>query len=862
MLAGGPPAVARAGTVGAALSRATGHTTSQLGLRPVCGRPLPGRSGCLAELLTVRASGRPAALRQPLRAHPMRLGGAPAAPAAAAASAPQPFTAAYLQWAYDTTWLSANRGAQDTVAIVDAYGDPSAYSDMEAFRAANGLPSQPQCSSTVTSGCFDLVNEYGQSSPLPGNTTDETGSWNIEESLDIDAVSALCPLCKIVVVEANSDDSTGSPDLETGVQTAARLGANQISLSWGGLSTPDAAAYASPYDTISSATILAAAGDSAYPGAGQVQYPAALPDVTAVGGTSLAQDPSAPRGFDETAWSLGTCSGGASCGTGSGCDTSQAIPSYQQGLATACDGRAYNDISADGDPNTGLAIYDSQPGSEGCGTANNWCIVGGTSLATPLAAAFEALTGVGGATPAWAYGDAPLLNDIVSGTNGSCPAGQLTICNAGPGWDGPTGNGSINGDIVAGGPGIGASAATGVNASDVTLTGGVYPNGFSTAYSFDYWPAAGTSATAQTTPVSIAGSRLQGVSVTLCGKLAPSTTYDYELAASNSSGTITGYESSFTTPATESVPAASSPPSVSGVAQSGQTLSAQNAAWIDQSCNSSPIYQWQQAASAGGPWTTVGSGSTYQPGSAQVGAYLRVEVTESNATGDGSATSVPVGPVSAQQPAATQTSAPPASGVSGPSASGAASGSVSAGATSAPAATAAGGGTLAPRRRTFRRTRVYRCARLCLPLPARAAATYRKRRADYGRYIKLVTTVTSTLGRDRRVRTTVTWVGPIAAPTAGHVALGPGVRAADGGPARILGATGRVLASVRVLERSAGRVRVRLGPVRGGATAVWAYVLAAGSVIRGTREYALRRGLELTIACGRAQRLVLVAARL
>ncbi len=862
-----PSGVARAGTVTSALSQATGRSVAQLGVRAVCGLAQPGRAGCLALILTLKGGGHPATLRERVHAHPMRVArrvasSAVVVPAATpGASAPQQFTAAYLQWAYDTTWLSAYRGSSDAVAIVDAYGDPSAYSDMETFRAANGLPSQPQCSATVTTSCFELVNEYGQTTPLPGNTNDETGSWNIEESLDIDAVSSLCPLCKILVVEANSDDSNGSPDLETAVQTAASLGANQISLSWGALSSPNAAVNSWPYNTIRSASILAAAGDGAYPGANLVQYPAALPDVTAVGGTSLATDATVPRGFDETAWSASSCATGA-CGTGSGCDTSQAIPAYQQGLLTECDGRAYNDIAADGDPNSGLAIYDSQPGSEGCGTTNNWCIVGGTSLATPLTAAFEAITGTGGATPAWAYADAPLLNDIVSGTDGSCPAGQLTICNAGPGWDGPTGNGSINGDLVTGGPGIGASDSVGVNANDVTLTGGVYPNGLATTYSWKYWPAADAAASVQTAAAGVAGRGVQGVSVTLCGELQPATTYDFELVASNSSGNIAGYASSLTTPATESAPVVSGSPTISGSAQVGQTLSAQNAVWIDSSCNSSPVYAWQQAPGSTGPWTTVASGVSFQPTIAQAGEYLRLEVTESNAAGGTTTASAPVGPVSTQRAGGASSDGTTLSASAG---TGTGSGSTGSGTTSSSGAatsSVAAGGAVVARTQTVRRTRAYRCALTCTPLPADAVATFRRLHADYGRYVKLVTRVTSTLGVRREVHTSVAWIGPIAAPATGCLRLADLARVAKGRSTVIRGARGRTLARVRVIGTRHRHVRLEIRATRGGATVVWAYLLRRRAVVRSTRDYALRRPLVLEMGLGRGQTLVLVTARL
>ena len=415
-----PAAATAATSTSSALKQATGYETSQLQAKPVCGAAQLGQIRCLAQVLTVKRSGRTAAL---LHAPHVR----PASHMASPATTPGQFTADYLQWAYDTTWLSANQGAADTVAIVDAYGDSTAYSDMEQFRSANGLPLQPLCGGSTTTSCFEVVNQNGQTSPLPDDTNDETGSWNIEESLDIDAISSICPLCKILMVEASSDDSDGLPDLETAVSTAARLGANQISLSWGSDTTPDAAGNSSPYSTITSAAILAASGDDSYPGP-YIGYPAALPDVTAIGGTSLATELERRARFQRD--SVGEDSvfleSHGFCGTESGCDSESVEAHLPERRQHEMHGARLQRRLGRRQSQHRPGIYDSQPGGEGCGTANNWCIVGGTSLATPLTAAFEAVTGVPGKTPAWAYSNtyAPLLNDIISGSNGTCPSGR------------------------------------------------------------------------------------------------------------------------------------------------------------------------------------------------------------------------------------------------------------------------------------------------------------------------------------------------------------------------------------------------------------------------------------------------------
>ena len=823
---GGSPAQARAaGAISSALKSATGYSSSQLTTRPACGAAQPRHVRCLAQVLTIRNSGRPV---EPLHPGDAAAGGLPRA--SSAGTAPQPFTPAFLQWAYDTTWLSANAGAGDTVAIVDAYDDPSAYTDLTRFRSTTGLSSLPRCTSTVTSSCFEEVNQNGAASPLPSQANDETGSWNIEESLDLDAVSSLCPRCKLLLVEANSDDSSGSPDLETGVQTAARLGASQISLSWGRDTPGDVNAWDWPYSSISSSAILAASGDGGYPGP-EVGYPAALANVTAVGGTSLTSDLSG-RGFSESAWSLGSCAGGTTCGTESGCDMTQSRPSYQSGITTDCLGRAYNDISADADPSTGLEIYDSQTGSQGCG-GSGWCIIGGTSLATPLAAAVEALTGVAGTTPAWSYARASLLNDVVSGSDGVCPSGALLICNAAAGWDGPTGNGSVSGDLATGGPGIGGAQATGVNATDVTLSGGVYPNGESTGYHWHYWVNGNPAAATDTATSTVGGPGLQDVTATLCAALSPSTTYDYELVAANSSGTETGYQGSFTTAATESAPTAASAPAISGATVSGQTLVAQDADWIDQSCDSPPSYGWQEAPSAAGPWTTVSSGSmSYAVGPTDVGSYLRFVATESNQAGSTTLASPTAGPVTG----------PPVAPV--PSS------------TTTTAKSWASGG--APPAAVTRTVRFYRCLRRCVLIANHGSAHYHPRRADQGRYIKVVTMLTRITASGRTTTISTRWLGPVTGVRAGDVGIGPAAHLA--GVIVIRGSSGRALADVRIARRSGRTLTLVISRATRAPTKVWGYLLGGTRVLSGTNPRRVIGPLTLRVTLRRGQTLKLVAS--
>ncbi|MBV9416839.1 MAG: PKD domain-containing protein [Solirubrobacterales bacterium] len=512
------------GAVALALGQATGLSPSQVTSRPVCSRAAPGHASCAAQTLVLRSTG------APVRPRVISSSGHARPAAGVSANPPTPGTPAYLQQAYDLSSLSQSGGANDTVAVVDAYDDPTAEADLAVYRSTYGLSA---C--TSANGCFQKVGQAGTSSlPAPN------ASWDQEVALDLDAVSAICPNCHILLVEANS---SGFTDLQAAMWTAAKLGAKQISASWGGVSN----GVPSVLRTFSGVATVAATGDYGYLGTGQDQYPAALPGVTAAGGTSLAPaTTTSARGFGEAAWSWDGVTGG-----GSGCDLQFSRPSYQP--ASGCAGRAYADLSADADPNTGIAVYNS----------GSWSVAGGTSLSTPLIAAYYAVTGVSAATPQWGYGASGSLNDLVSGSSGNCAAAISYICNAGPGYDGPTGVGSISGSVVAGAPGIGGPAISGgvgsytqsVSAHAATIAGGIYRNALDT----NWWVQYGTTTAygSQTSPIDVGAG---GAPVPVTGylsKLSPGTTYHYRLVAENSTGTTYGYDYTFTTPpASSSVPTA------------------------------------------------------------------------------------------------------------------------------------------------------------------------------------------------------------------------------------------------------------------------------------------------------------------
>ncbi len=337
-------------------------------------------------------------------------------PLATTATPPQGYGPADLQKAYQlpsattsTTWATAGSGK--TVAIVDAYDLPTAASDLNAYRTQYGL--SPSCS-----GCFTKVNQSG-GTVLPA----ANASWGQEIALDLDMVTAACPNCKILLVEANSSSLT---DLGTAVNTAARLGANAISNSYGGSESSSDTAYDTSYYNHPGVAITASSGDSGY----GVEYPAASQYVTAVGGTSLnVATGSTGTTYNETAWS----------GAGSGCSAYDPKPTWQRD--TGCSRRTVADVSAVADPNTGVAVYDSTAS----GTNVGWQVFGGTSAAAPLVAATYALaTPAAGSTPAsLPYATPAGLNDVTSGTNGSCTVSYL--CTATAGYDGPTGLGTPRG---------------------------------------------------------------------------------------------------------------------------------------------------------------------------------------------------------------------------------------------------------------------------------------------------------------------------------------------------------------------------------------------------------------------------------
>ncbi|WP_241968500.1 putative Ig domain-containing protein [Streptomyces sp. ICBB 8177] len=332
-------------------------------------------------------------------------------------ASPAGYGPSQLQSAYNLASAAASGGSGQTVAIVDAYDDPNAASDLATYRSQFGLPA-------CGSGCFTKVNENGQTSPLP-SPAPSSDDWTGEESLDFDMVSAICPNCHILLVEA---DQPSDSDLGTAVNTAVSMGAKYVSNSYGGSEDSSQTSEDTQYYDHPGVAVTASAGDSGY----GAEYPAASQYVTSVGGTSL-KTASNSRGWSESVWSTSS-----SEGTGSGCSAYDPKPSWQKD--TGCSKRTIADVSAVADPATGVAVYDSYNGNGG------WNEYGGTSASSPIIASVYALAGTpaSGTTPAsYPYSHTSSLNDVTSGSNGSCSPSYL--CTAGTGYDGPTGLGTPNG---------------------------------------------------------------------------------------------------------------------------------------------------------------------------------------------------------------------------------------------------------------------------------------------------------------------------------------------------------------------------------------------------------------------------------
>lgn len=371
----------------------------------LCNEPQDGYASCMADVVT-DSSGTPLSTFRP----------------------PSGFTPEQLHKAYnlpctpggevDHQCETPSSFGPQTVAVVLAYHAPTIEQDLALYSQTYGLP---PC--TVANGCLTIVNQNGQTSPLP---TQVDSLWALEAALDVQMAHAICQTCKVLLVEANSNTFQ---NLGIATRTAAQMGATAISNSYGAREWNGASNYDQYYNH-PGVGVTAATGDWGY----GAYYPASSNKVIAVGGTSLSiySDFSYAS---ETVWN----------GTGSGCSAYQSVLSVQTSLpnwnSTGCGNkRSISDVAAVANPSTGVAVYNSNPYSGRAG----WWILGGTSVSSPIYAGVLALqggvpAGVDGATIP--YQNISKHRDVISGSNGGC--GNIT-CNAGAGYDGPTGLGSPN----------------------------------------------------------------------------------------------------------------------------------------------------------------------------------------------------------------------------------------------------------------------------------------------------------------------------------------------------------------------------------------------------------------------------------
>ena len=327
--------------------------------------------------------------------------------AAGPGKAPAGYAPADLRAAYN---ISATGDAATIVAIVDAYGYPTAEADLAVYRAQFGLPA---C--TCANGCFAKYNQKGAAGGYPA----ENLGWSQESALDLDMASAMCPDCTIILVEAKS---ASFGDLGAAEDTAAAKGAHVIVNSYGG-SESGSQTY-EPHYNHPGVAITASTGES---DDGAV-FPASSPHVTAVGGTTLVRGGGGARGWTETAWFE----------TGDGCSILYAKPAWQ--TDKGCPMRTQADVAAVADPSTGVAVYGPTSASQ-----SGWQVLGGVSVGAPLIGGVYGANGgpvTYGSDP---YAHTGALYDITKGPKGDCPGKPYYFCNAKVGYDGPTGVGTPNG---------------------------------------------------------------------------------------------------------------------------------------------------------------------------------------------------------------------------------------------------------------------------------------------------------------------------------------------------------------------------------------------------------------------------------
>jgi PKD repeat protein len=431
-------------------------------ISPVCPVAAPGEATCMALASRPATAATANSQYTVSAAYPVGPGGAG-------------YTPGDLQTAYGVSSLAATAGAGQTVGIVDFGGDTHIASDLATFDAQYNLPG---C--TAANGCLTIVNENGAAAPIPADNEDD----DVETSLDLEAVHSLCESCKILLVEIQQTDGGAyTSDIDKGENTAVALGADEVSNSFGG---PEDDASDPAFDHPGVALVASAADQGYdfwddpydYDDPGVPSSPASYSTVIAAGGTQLELNADGTR-KTETVWNEDPIGDAAADGaTGGGCSQFVSAPAWQLSLPNWSESgcgtdRLDNDVSAIADPDPGFDIYDSVDWS-----STGWGQVGGTSLSSPVLTGIIALAGGPGgidypARTVYANSAASPLDffDVTSGGNAICKGGSdkpgstcatdaandgetinsgddcggTIACNAGAGYDGPTGVGTPNG---------------------------------------------------------------------------------------------------------------------------------------------------------------------------------------------------------------------------------------------------------------------------------------------------------------------------------------------------------------------------------------------------------------------------------
>ncbi len=520
-----------------------------------CTTPHPGTAGCLGIRLVSTSL-----TSADLKSNAVKQANEVAHGATPAVTYKSPIAGGYgpeeLHAAYSLPTATFPSSTQ-TIAIVDAFNDPTAEADLGVYDKQYGLPA---C--TTSNGCFRKLDQEGKTSPLPASN----GSWSTEISLDVQMAHAICQSCHVMLLEANSASFS---DLGTAVDTAVRLGATEVSNSYGGAESAGDAGYDAPYDHPGT-VITVSSGDCGYYNEGcsgdteAANFPASSPDVVAVGGTTLSRS---GESWSSTVWE----------GAGSGCSTAFTAPLWQSevanySLAACSGGRSVADVGAIANPYTGVNVYDSTPSASGAPTG--WGVWGGTSLASPVVAAEFALAGGshGVEFPAQTLyshiGESGALYDVSSGHNGSCTG--ASSCQARVGYDGPTGVGSpvgltafakLESPAVESAPSISGTAEQG---QTLSANRGEWSNSPSSYQ--EQWllcSAAGASCTA----ISGATTATYTLPSSAVGK-----TVRVQVSASNASGTSSPAVSSASAEVISDAPAITSFTPASGVTGSSVTI--------------------------------------------------------------------------------------------------------------------------------------------------------------------------------------------------------------------------------------------------------------------------------------------------